>query len=119
MSLVDEINKAVGAHGMWKIRLREAIDTGKSTFTVANVKVDNLCEFGKWLYSLPSAQQTEAHWKTVQTMHAEFHKVASSILAAALSGQKEQAENGLKAGGDFARTSAKLTAAMVAWRDSK
>ena len=34
MADVNEITKAIGAHGRWKERLREAIDNGHSEFTV-------------------------------------------------------------------------------------
>jgi len=47
MAIAEEITKAIGAHGMWKQRLRQAIDTGKSEFTVERVRPDNLCDFGK------------------------------------------------------------------------
>jgi hypothetical protein len=29
ISLKEEITKAIGAHGLWKARLKTAIDTGK------------------------------------------------------------------------------------------
>ena len=50
MSVHDEIDKAISAHGMWKQKLRNAIDTGECESTPAKVKMDNNCAFGKWLY---------------------------------------------------------------------
>ena len=49
-----EIVNAIGVHGNWKKRLRRAIETGNSDFTVDELIVDNQCDFGKWLHSLSS-----------------------------------------------------------------
>ena len=51
MSTTDAITKGIGAHGMWKQRILDAIKTGKSEWTPEIVCQDNQCEFGKWLYS--------------------------------------------------------------------
>ena len=50
MSLQEEIAKALGAHGVWKMRLKTAIDTGKADAQAADVAKDNVCAFGQWLY---------------------------------------------------------------------
>ena len=46
----QQIEKAIAAHGAWKERLEGAIETGKIDIPVETIKVDNQCEFGKWLY---------------------------------------------------------------------
>jgi len=43
----EEITKAISAHGNWKQRLRQAIESGNSEYTVEKLKVDNQCDFGK------------------------------------------------------------------------
>lgn len=118
MANPEEIKKAIGAHGLWKQRLREAIDKGKSEFTVERVKPDNLCDFGKWLYSLPPAERNTDNWKKVQQLHAEFHQEAARILALALGNQKAQAESGIAPNSKFATLSSTLTSAMMAWQKS-
>ena len=50
MALQDEITKAIGAHGMWKTRLRMAVESGKVDYNIAEVQRDNCCEFGRWLH---------------------------------------------------------------------
>ena len=45
--LNTQIKSAIGAHGMWKVRLDQAIEKGSSEYTVAGVQVDNQCAFGK------------------------------------------------------------------------
>ena len=41
MALDDEITKAIGAHGVWKMRLRSAIDSGKADADPVEVGKDN------------------------------------------------------------------------------
>lgn len=115
MTTIDEINKAIGAHGLWKMRLRSAIDTGKSDFSVANVRPDNLCEFGKWLYALPAADKNSEQFKKVKDLHAQFHEEAAAVIALAVGGKKHEAEMAIAPGGTFTKISSKLTAAMIAW----
>ena len=118
MAATEEINKAIGTHGMWKQRLRQAIDTGKSDFTVERVRPDNLCDFGKWLYSLPAIDQTSAHWKTVRELHGKFHTEAAHVLGLAVGGLKQEAEKNLDTGSQFAKLSSDLTGAMMKWKAS-
>ncbi len=115
MDIKGEITKAIGAHGMWKQRLRKAIDTGTSEFTVVGVRPDNNCEFGKWLHSLPTDIKISDHWKKVQTLHASFHVEASQVLNLALSGKKTEAEMALNTG-KFSQISGELTGAMMKWQ---
>jgi hypothetical protein len=120
MALKEEITKAIGAHGMWKARLRTAIDTGKSDTNVADVGKDNGCAFGQWLYgpTIDAAARGGADFKEVQKLHAEFHKAAAQVLQLALQGKKTEAEKLLAQGGTFADVSAHLTSAMMRWQKS-
>jgi hypothetical protein len=43
----EEITKAIGADGMWKTRLTQAIKIGKVEVTVETVRLDNQYAFGK------------------------------------------------------------------------
>ena len=119
MAAVEEINKAIGAHGMWKQRLREAINTGTSDFTVERVRPDSLCDFGKWLYSLPAHDQASLHWKTVRELHGKFHLAAAHVLGLAVGGHKQHAERELDTGSNFTKISAELTSAMMKWKSSR
>lgn len=112
----EAIDKAVAAHGMWKQRLRKAIDDGRSDFTVARVSPDNACDFGKWLYSLPPAERSAAHWVEVQALHAQFHTEAARILGLALAGKKAEAEKLLALNSTFASLSSSLTKVMMRWK---
>ena len=118
MSHVEAITKAVGAHGLWKHRIQQAIATGNSEFTPAGVSPDNLCEFGKWLHSLPPAQKNSADWQAVQALHAKFHQTASHVLDLALKGHKVDAEREVGPGSNFTKASTDLTMAMLKWKSA-
>ncbi|MBK9132100.1 MAG: CZB domain-containing protein [Gammaproteobacteria bacterium] len=114
----EEIDKAIGAHGMWKARLKQAIETGKSEVSADTIRQDNQCNFGKWLYgtSLSATDKSSAHYRSVRELHAEFHKCAARVADLAVTGQKDEAVRMLALGGDFASVSSRLTAAMMEWK---
>jgi hypothetical protein len=116
MADVNEITKAIGAHGRWKERLREAIDNGHSEFTVEDLRSDHRCDFGKWLYSLSPVEQQSSHWQTVKDLHITFHREAAHVLDLALKGERQKAENAFQLGSDFLNASASLTRAMMKWK---
>jgi hypothetical protein len=118
MSDSEKIGKAISAHADWKLRLKSAIDTGKSEWTVERVNPDNLCDFGKWLYSLPESDRQNIHWPTVRELHAIFHKEAARVLGLALNGKPQEARDAMAFGSLYATNSSKLTWAMMEWRKS-
>ena len=113
----DEIKKAIGAHGRWKGRLTLAIETGKSEFTPDKVSADRHCDFGQWLYgpTIPGAEKAGEHYKAVQKLHAEFHKIAGDVLSLALAGKKDEARKLMGAKSRYLAVSAALTGAMMKW----
>jgi hypothetical protein len=114
----EEIINAIGAHGNWKQRLRRAIETGNNDFTVEKIKVDNQCDFGKWLHSLSSDEKKSSHWLKIQQLHAKFHIEAARLLELAAQGKQKEAEDAMAIGNDFTRISCELTMAMVKWKSS-
>ena len=118
MANIEELDKAIGAHGMWKTRLKTAIETGKTEVPVETIRQDNQCVFGKWLYgtTLTSVDKASSHYKTVRELHAEFHKTAARVTELALGGKKAEAEAMMALGGEYAGISGKLTQAMMAWK---
>ncbi len=94
MNVKDQLNNAIASHGLWKNRLRTAIDKGNSEFTVDNVTADRNCEFGRWLYGSPEIRRSPSYEK-VRDLHAVFHKEVGRILGMALAGKKDQAKEAL------------------------
>ena len=118
MALKEEITAAVGAHGLWKTRLRTAIQTGKCEVTPQAVSVDNQCKFGQWLYgvSLTPAEKASPGYRECRDLHARFHRSAAGVLELALGGHTAQAEAAMKDGSEFAKVSSTLTDAMLRWQ---
>ena len=120
MNLSDQIRAAMGAHGLWKTRLRTAIDSGVSDFSVAVVKQDNQCAFGKWLYGDgldPQLKKSPEYLRCVD-LHRRFHLVTAGVLSLALEGKKTAAMNAMELNSEFAQISAALTLHLMEWRAS-
>jgi hypothetical protein len=118
MANIEELDKAIGAHGMWKVRLKSAIETGKIFTPIETIRMDNQCVFGKWLYgsTLSPQDKNSRHYITVKELHAEFHKTAAHVAELATNGKKNEAESMLAIGGEYSKISSKLTQAMMEWK---
>jgi hypothetical protein len=116
MQDTERIVHAIAAHAKWKYYLRQAIETAKSKWTVADVRPDDRCEFGTWLLALPPDDRSSQHFEEVRRLHAEFHGEAAEVLALALAGRREEAESAIAQGSRFAKVSTRLTITMTAWR---
>jgi methyl-accepting chemotaxis protein len=118
MTNLTIFEKAVSAHAQWKSRLREAIETGKSEWTVADVRADDRCEFGDWLEKFPLSKKTSDRYTHLRSLHTDFHKAASEVLELALAGKKEEAENAMSRGSRFSNTSTELVLTLSKWAKS-
>jgi hypothetical protein len=110
------LDHAIAAHAKWKFRLREAIRTGHSEWTVDKVRPDDLCDFGKWLNSLPLADRMTKEWKDAKTLHAKFHIAAADVLESAIAGRKSEADTAMAPGGAFADVTTKLVRVLTDWK---
>jgi Chemoreceptor zinc-binding domain len=118
MHLKDEISAAIGAHGMWKTRLRSAIASGTSEFSPAQIGVDNACAFGKWIHGVADTQvKGSSGYQMCLRLHRDFHAVAGRVLSLALAGRKAEADRAMAAGGEYTAASGALTRAMMDWQD--
>ena len=113
MAFADEIAKAIGAHGVWKMRLKTAIDTGKADAQATDVAKDNVCPFGQWLYgaSITPVVRASQDYQTVRKLHADFHKCAASVIECVTRGDKAKANTLLD--GDYHKVSSALSTAMM------
>ena len=57
-------------------------------------------------------------YSRVKSLHTEFHKAASEVLALALSGKKEEAQVAVSLGSRFTVVSTNLTMALSEWSES-
>jgi len=118
MIVVEMIQKAIAAHSGWKTRLKSAIQTGKFDLTPAEIRVDNRCEFGKWLYGpdFSSADKTTKNYRAAVDLHAKFHQEAARVVEWATSGRKDEAEKAMGLEGNYTKASSALTKELVEWR---
>ena len=112
----DHITRAMALHAKWNSRLREAIETGTSDRTAATIQLDDECELGQWLRSLPPEDRATAYWTEVHDGHRAVHVAAAEVLELALAGRGRDAETAMEHG-DFAKASKQLTLAMKSWQD--
>lgn len=119
MAIHDEITSAISKHGQWKVRLKNAIDSGKFDGDINSVAKDDQCDFGKWLQGGISEEfKKSADYAAIKELHAKFHKVAAKVAQLAHTGQKAEAEKMIAFGGEFHSESAKLVAALMKWDSS-
>ena len=118
MADIQELEKAIGAHGMWKTRLKMAIDAGAFDTPIETIRMDNQCVLGKWLYgmTLSTLDKSSEDYKAVQSLHADFHKSAARVAELALSGKKPEAEKMMGLNGEFSVISGKLIGALMEWK---
>ena len=112
-----QIDHGIAAHARWKYRLFDAVKTGTSEWTVAQLRSHTECEFGRWLASLSPAELQSEQGKTVVTLHQQFHAAAADILDLALRKQTAAAQAAIALNSPFSLVSANLTAAMTAWKE--
>ena len=118
MSIQEEIEKGIGAHGLWKQRLVDAIETGESDWAPEDVCRDDKCAFGQWLYSCSPTDKSSPFYEDVRTLHAKFHKKACGILKMALEGHKQEAESEMVIGSEYRKISSTLTLKLIEWKDT-
>ncbi len=113
---ISQINDALIAHGSWKIKLRTAVSKGKSEHSVDDVRCDNKCEFGKWLYGPEIDSETRASvpYTVIKRLHAEFHICAADVLYKALTNDTTGAAYILE--DEFMNRSEKLVLALRKWK---
>ena len=117
MTEKEKMVNAIAAHAKWRFNLKQAIENDGSDITVAGIRSDRDCAFGKWLFSLPIQQRTTEQWRTIRALHVESHAVAAEVLDKALSGRCDEAEADIAFGGSYTKVSSKLSLALTAWRN--
>ena len=105
------LNKAIVAHSAWKTRLRTALESGTIP-DVNTVKVDNLCDLGKWIHGEGKEHEASPVFQDLRTKHARFHTAAAAVVTLIAAKNKPEAEKSLDAG-DFAKASQEVVAAII------
>lgn len=114
--LTSQINDAIGAHGMWKMRLRTAIKTNRADISSHDAGCDDRCAFGQWLHgpTIDQKVRTGVPFGVVKRLHQDFHRSAGSVLRSVEQGNVAAAEVTLS--GEFNERSEKLVRALTKWK---
>jgi len=119
-TLQEQIQKAITAHGVFKVRLGQMVEAGGSEMAPAAVASDSQCSLGQWLYSgLDAAAKASPHYVTVRDLHAQFHRAAGEVAALSASRKRTEALEAMEMGSTFKQASAKLVVALTNWGDSQ
>jgi hypothetical protein len=112
-----DIEKAIGNHALWMSHLRDIICQAPPTVDVAEVRAEDKCEFGKWLYGprLSVEDRASSVYQDVKRLHADFHRLAARVVELAASGRTLDAYALLY--GEYITMSGRLAIAMRAWQD--
>lgn len=118
MSATSQIEQAIGTHGLFKLRLRSAISTGRLEGSVATLGSHLNCAFGKWMDSPSVAPPTKAssQYAKVDLLHARFHVAAAKVAALAIAGKADEAKAALEPDGEFSLVAAEFMTAMHEWK---
>ncbi|MGV6821216.1 MAG: CZB domain-containing protein [Parvularcula sp.] len=115
-NIFGEIQKALTAHGAWKMRIQTSISRKSIDADPDTVCCDNLCEFGKWLYGPSMDEMTRAGkpYQVIRRLHAEFHECAAEVLREIDAGNMTKANEIFH--GEYEFRSHKLSIALSKWR---
>lgn len=113
MTSLENLNLAIGAHGLWKSRLKVAIETGQCDVVANDARRNDVCAFGKWLLS---SNDQGSRFRKVDALHRQFHSAVGRVLDLALTGRKDTALTLMNTDGEYARISLALTREMMEWK---
>jgi hypothetical protein len=117
-TIEEQIQKAINAHGVWKVKLSQAVDAGTVEMTAEQARRDDACPLGQWLHGeLTPALTASPRYQAVVDLHARFHHAAAEIVTMALARKRADALSAMEFGSTFKQASAKLVIELTAWGD--
>lgn len=115
MALLEHIQMAIGTHMRWKERLVQAVETGKSKWTVEGIRQDDQCALGMWLNGPDFLDDDSCNnHAQVTELHRQFHLSAAKVLGNALAGDAATAETLMQ--GEYAELSDALVGHLNEWK---
>jgi len=89
-----DVDSIIDGHRQWKVKLREAIDSGVKV-DVATLSRDDCCALGKWIYADGQRLRARSSFSMLVNNHAHFHQVAGQVGQLINDGRFEQAVDAL------------------------
>jgi len=113
----ETLLNAIATHSGWTTKLRAMIESGKINTTAGTIKLEEQCEFGRWLdgSQFSGAENQTEQYRQVRKLHARFHEEAARIVQLAVSRQKREAESAMSPSSEYAHISSALTEALRTW----
>lgn len=111
------IEAAISAHQAWTETFLNAIEQKKISEAVSASGYDDLCAFGKWLYSLDDKIKRTPNYRRVKDMHYRFHAEAAEIVS--LMNQADFAGARARLAVEYADISTKLLALLNEWKNAE
>nr|BFD33224.1 hypothetical protein GTC16762_28420 [Pigmentibacter ruber] len=81
-------DEAVKAHSSWKVKLVNYLKNPDNSLKSDDICKDNLCDLGKWIYSMENKFSGNNNFKKLKSIHADFHTEAGNIALRIHSGEK-------------------------------
>lgn len=106
-------DEAIQAHAAWKIKLSVYLRKCDGSLKAADIRVDNRCPLGQWLYGEGKKYSSLAEYQTLIKEHARFHRAAGSVIDKADSGQEATAERELNFDSEYGIASRNVVKAIM------
>lgn len=107
------INAAIEAHVAWTERFADAIAHRVIPEAIRTAGYDDMCVFGKWLYSLDDEVKHTARYRRIKDLHYRFHTEAAEIVRLMETAFFDEAK--VRLSGDYAVASSNLLASLRDW----
>ena len=115
-STLDQLDKALAAHSLWKHRLRDLVDNGMGEVDAKTATRDDACEMGKWLRSYKPSMAEQPLYNAVCFRHTQFHEAVGKVVMLANMKRTEDAKREIGLNSAYMRASGALTSDIIAWK---
>ena len=115
--LVAQLDRAVVAHAMWKVRLLDAADRRGGKIDRRTASDCHACAFGKWLDTNRTDLGLHGEYGEIYALHERFHLEVGNVLERIDFGRRDAASSGLDEGGDLRVASSRMVLRILRWRD--
>ena len=115
-SMVDgiDIDAIIDGHRMWKVKLRDAIET-RTTVDTATLSRDDCCALGKWVYGEGNKRfGSQLSFTMLIERHKNFHRVAGQVGNLINGKQYLEAEQAVAPGTPFAMATREVVQVLSA-----
>jgi methyl-accepting chemotaxis protein len=118
-TLREQIEKAITAHSVWKVRLTRSIEMDHLEMNADVARLDDQCPLGQWLHQgIDPNARASSYYQQASDLHAKFHHAAADVLALAAHRHHDEALAAMEMGTTFKSTSTHLIEVMTAWQET-